>query len=339
MRAPTGVRRVYRSLRYRTSPQVCFLDLGHDVDRTILVVGTARSGTTWLAEMLNPRNRQRLIFEPFNTGRSQVVPADFIWGEYVEPGTSSPSLQASFDRILSGRVRSPWIDRFNGSRLATHRIVKCIAVTNLLPWLQERYPLLPIVYIVRHPFAVAESLSALAAREGRSRGDWHRHLSVLDEMVNRAGLLEGPLAGHPKVPAIQSSLRSGFTKSVLRWCLENFVPLRMLRPTTNLTTVTYEGLLTASPEQLRGLIPLLPESKGLDARVRRPSVTDFRQRAVVHTAEGNDRRQLMTRWTDTVSADEIEIGLGLLESFGLDHVYGASPLPRLASADLIKSAR
>ena len=50
--------------------------------------------------------------------------------------------------------------------LATRRVVKCIAGTNLAGWLRSSFPTVPIVYLVRHPFAVSSSAADLASSMG-----------------------------------------------------------------------------------------------------------------------------------------------------------------------------
>ncbi|MEI6701763.1 MAG: hypothetical protein WCL38_08425, partial [Actinomycetota bacterium] len=43
-----------------------FFDQDHDVSSTALILGSARSGTTWVAEVLAAESDTRFIMEPFD---------------------------------------------------------------------------------------------------------------------------------------------------------------------------------------------------------------------------------------------------------------------------------
>ena len=124
----------------------CYLDLGHRIGDTTLVVGTGRSGSTWLAEILNHRNEYRLVFEPFRSDRVRKA-RPFRRGHYIDPADQDHPLSRTIDSLLAGRVRSWWTDRQNRRRVATRRIVKEIRITNLLPWIRARHPALPIASV------------------------------------------------------------------------------------------------------------------------------------------------------------------------------------------------
>lgn len=112
-----------------------YLDLGHRIRDTTLVVGTGRSGSTWLAEIINHRNEYRLVFEPFRGDRVRKA-RPFRRGHFIEPSEQDHPLRATIDALVAGRVRSWWTDRHNHRRLATRRIVKEVRITNLLPWIR-----------------------------------------------------------------------------------------------------------------------------------------------------------------------------------------------------------
>src|SRR3990172_8856278 len=133
--------RVARGLRYRASKQYAYVDLGSSSASTVLVAGTQRSGTTWLAEdVLNHDNRYRMIFEPLHEFKSPVAPPGMAWAQYLAPDDGAVEFRAALDAVLRGRVRSPGTDRANHKRLARRRIIKCVSVANLLPWLRRWHP-------------------------------------------------------------------------------------------------------------------------------------------------------------------------------------------------------
>lgn len=96
-----------------------YVDLGASPGDTIVVAGTARSGTTWIGDVVAQATNSRIIFEPFLVDRQ----GDFAlsWARRLPgrtlrnyqlyiPARSGPQERrfAQADRILRGKVRSFW---------------------------------------------------------------------------------------------------------------------------------------------------------------------------------------------------------------------------------------
>jgi Sulfotransferase family len=302
--------------RRAVSPKVAFVDRNHDPARTLLVVGSARSGTTWLAEVLSDGFRGRLVFEPL---RAESVPLarPVRFGQFLDPGSGAdPTMARVLDRIMTGRVRSRWTDDYNTVRLPHCRVVKEIRATNLLPWMVRRYPRTPVVYLLRHPVPSAWSVSQLG---------WPDNLR---QFTDQGALMEGPL--EPFQTLIREALDSNdpFRRLVLRWCLENVVPIQMLEAGRT-HVVFYEqmvddprGELAKMDRYIRGFNPgpwnlKLASVENLD----KPSHTNYRQTDV---SSGPGR---LDNWRDEVPASEVEAALALVQGFGLDRIYGESTRP------------
>jgi len=238
-----------------------YLDLRHDIRDTVLVVSTGRSGSTWVAEVLNHRNEYRLVFEPFRRERVRAARA-FRIGQYIDPGEQDHPLGPPTDRILAGRVRSWWTDDQNRKRVARRRIVKEIRITNLLPWIRARHPELPIVYAVRDPVSVARSWLELGW------GDNLAELLAQEELLAQFARIDDE---------IRAVAREGdeVERLVLRWCLENAVPLGAELP--NVHRLAYERLRSAPEEELERLFAYLgTDTTGAREAVTKPSATaDF----------------------------------------------------------------
>jgi hypothetical protein len=254
----------------------CYLDLGRGVRDTTLVVSTGRSGSTWVGELVNHRNEYRVVFEPFRGDRVRKA-RPFRRGHYIDPHQQEHPLASKIDALLAGRVRSWWTDEQNRRRLARRRIVKEIRLTNLLPWIRARHPDLRIVYAVRDPVVVAQSWLELG---------WGDDLDVLlaqDElMAEFAGLRA----------SIDEIARGGdiVERHVLRWCLENAIPLTRELPDVH--RIVYEDLRREPEREIERLFAYLGEdvSGALEA-ARRPSATAGfpRVRAFVPTDEQRTR--------------------------------------------------
>ena len=250
----------------------CYLDLRHRIGDTTLVVGTGRSGSTWLAEILNHRNEYRLVFEPFRSDRVRKA-RPFRRGHYIDPADQDHPLSRTIDSLLAGRVRSWWTDRQNRRRVATRRIVKEIRITNLVPWIRARHPELAIVYVVRDPLAVARSWLELGWGDD------------LDQLLSQEHLLRQFSGSQDTIEAI-AARGEPVERHVLRWCLENAIPLRA-HAELDLHLVVYEQL-RADPESEVGRLfaYLEKDPTGAHAAVARPSATASFPRP--HTMEVTD---------------------------------------------------
>jgi hypothetical protein len=310
------------------SPSVAFVDLHRDPARSLFVIGSARSGTTWLAEMLVRLFGCRFIFEPLRT-ESVPLAAPVRFGQYLDPeARPDPEVARVLDRVAAGRVRSRWSDRLNTARLADRRLVKEIRATNLLPWMARRYPHTPLVYLLRHPVPSALSVTEL---------DWP---DKLDQLLGQPLLLDGPLAALRPVIADAASSTDRFHRFVLRWCLENFVPTEMLAPTQ--AHVVYYEHLVADPRH--ELVRLRAYLERIDPRrwampvdsatdLERPSATNYRDTDV---SAGVAR---LGGWRGEVPPAPLAAALDLVGAFGLDRLYRHSPEPRVDPDDVVRGER
>ena len=267
----------------------CYLDLGHRIDDTTLVVGTGRSGSTWVAEVVNQAEDHRLVFEPFRADR--VRRARLIRrGHYLHPSEQDDPLAGTIDALLAGRVRGWWTDRQNRCRIARRRIVKSVRATNLIPWIRARHPGLRIVYVVRDPTAVARSWLELGWGDD------------LDEVRGQPRLLERLAGARPTIEAVAAE-GEPLERHVLRWCLENAIPLRAAAE-LDVHLVEYERLRDDPEREIDRLFAYLGRDPGrAHDSARRPSATAaFPRRRVVTLGEDDLRR-----------ADEIVASFGLAD--------------------------
>lgn len=141
--------------------------LGHRVRRSLLrddgtelptlfVSGTARSGTTWLGEILARATRSRLMFEPL---APHSVPAGVRIPVFpcLRPNEQHPALEAHLRRVFDGRVRDPSIDKQPVTCRPRGRLVKSVRASFMLGWLARAFPKLVIVHVTRDPWSVVRS--------------------------------------------------------------------------------------------------------------------------------------------------------------------------------------
>ncbi len=284
------------------------VDLG-DHRNSVVLAGSGRSGTTWVAGIINHRNRYRLVFEPFHPGRVGLCES-FLRKQYLRPDDRREEYLGPAREILAGRIRDPWTDRFNTKFIARRRLIKDIRANLLLGWIRANFPGVPIVLLIRHPCAVATSRLALGWRDN------------LGETVDQEELVEDFLL--PVEAWIRGPL-DAFERHVFSWCIENYVPLRQFEP-GEIHLAFYENFLSHPEGEVGRLFAFLGE--GFDARVyralRRPS-------PLSREGEGPS----VDAWRSSVTGPQLERAVEILGLFGLDRIYGEGTMPDPSGAQAL----
>lgn len=291
-----------------------YVDLARgDHRRSVFLAGTGRSGTTWLAGLVNHDRRYRNVFEPFHPGKVEGF-RGFRSKQYLRPTDRREEFLAPARRVLSGELRSLWTDR-GGTLVARRRLVKDVRANLLLGWMAENFPGMPIVLLMRHPCAVVSSRLALGWRDN------------LAETMDQEDLVEDYL-----LPMREEILAAHdpFERHLFLWCIDNYVPLRQFPP-GGLHLCFYENLLVDPEPELRRLFAVLGQDfdgKALH-RINRPSPTSRR---------GTSSDPAVDGWRRGVTGRRLERTVEILGLFGLDRVYGEGPLPDPSGARALMAA-
>jgi hypothetical protein len=283
------------------------VSLGRADPDIIFVAGTGRSGTTWLAELLIRSSRRRLVFEPFRNDR---VPE---WShaasrQYIRPDDSSSRFLDSARRILDPTFRNEWADYYNERFLTRGRVVKDIRANLMLRWLFEQFGPFPIIFLIRHPGAVAASWR---------REEWT--LPPVNTFFEQHQLVEDHLVA---VDRALWNVDDPFGHALLTWSIETSVVLSEFEPESVLV-VFYEDLVLHPLEEWRRISDFIddPTLRPLRGQVATPSAT---------TTPGvtyESQRQRLTSWSKRLSEDDarrVRLIPGLL---GVDDLYGEDALP------------
>ena len=283
-----------------------FLDRAGDRDATGLLLGSARSGTTWLGELIDRHRDHRILFEPF---RPDAVPQmrAFSGVRYLRPDAADDRWRRPVERLLAGELRNPWVDHTSSALVARRRLLKDVRANCLAPWLAAQFPANPLVLVLRHPVAIALSRRALRWED-----------SLADYLADDA--LVADHLDDQQVDVL-NSLTDPVVRSVGQWAVETVVPLRMLGP-DQVCLVHYEQLRRDPVgEATRVVRHLGQEPDGrLEAAAGRPSRT-------VRPAEPSAAAGL--------SAGQLDGAALVLRAFGLDGVYSVGdedPQPGAAQA-------
>jgi hypothetical protein len=279
-----------------------------DVRRSILVVGTARSGTTWLSDLIASQIPSRILFEPFNPDFVSDY-SRFPYFKLIRPGTENPEFYAFAQKVFTGEIRNRWIDSQNERIISKFRLVKEIRVNLALKWLHDNFPEVPILFIMRHPCAVVLSRMELGWATDRD----------IEPFLSQPQLVEDYLG--PYLDLIRSAGNSEEKHAVI-WSVSNLVPLKQFR-SDELKVVYYENLCTQPEGELPGIFETIGYEfwSPLVDMLNQPSQTTRAGSALVAGADkiGN--------WKQKLSRSQIDNILRIVHGFGLSHLYGHSSLP------------
>ena len=300
--------RVYRRAKRFIFSRL-YADRHPDSRNSILVAGTARSGTTWVGDLIATQVNARILFEPFHPGKVKEY-RPFETYQYLRPDEEHAGLQRYAEKLFSGTIRNSWIDREVSQLRPAYRIIKAVRANMILKWLDVRFPQVPKLLVLRHPCATFLSWQRLGWDPA---GD----LNLL--LVNQTALIRDYISQKLDTVRAYTTAEEQFAAF---WCIQNLVPIRQFQAGT-LPVVFYENLCTAPADEIPRLFEMirLPFRSDVFQALEKPSTTAKKYSAVL---TGGDK---ISGWQDQLPEGQADRILNVVAYFGLDDVYDASPMP------------
>ena len=304
--------RISKKFYQKVFNRLCF-DYG-DYRQSIFLAGTGRSGTTWLAEILNYDNSYRFIFEPFHSYKVDLI-KDWNYRQYLRRNNHVTKFMNPANTILSGNIKQQWIDQYNHKLVARKRIIKDIRANLLLNWIKKNFPEIPIILLLRHPCAVASSKLKLG---------WDSHLS---DFLKQEELMDDFLS--PFKEEIKNVI-DVFEKHIFMWCIENYIPLRQFNK-GEILVVFYESLCKNPEKEVGRIFSFLGKNVSLNILqiASKPSKLSRKDSAVV---SGDNPLNL---WRKYITKKQIIRALEILSIFDLNTVYVYDDLPLLCGENVL----
>jgi len=290
-----------------------YLDRRHDARQSILVAGAARSGTTWLGELIAAQISCRVMFEPFHALYVKEYHG-FNYSQYMRPGQPNQALADFAGRVLRGEIRNRWVDGQNETLLPEYRLIKEVRANLFLRWLHDHFPQTPILFIVRHPCAVVLSRLELGFGTDRDIGFLLSQPDLVSDFLDdHLNLIRGAACDEEK--------------HAILWCVHNLVPLRQFamqdQTAGTFRVVYYENLCTNLEPEMEQIFEAIGRQGGRRAVLAdQPSATSRLGSAVV---TGSDR---ILAWKNRLAPEQIERILAVVRLFGLDGLYGEGMTPQ-----------
>jgi hypothetical protein len=295
---------------------------------TLLVVGSPRSGTTWLMELLTTLPEYTYIFEPLNPIWSpQSFTVGFRSRTFLSKSHKWPEGEQYLQKVFTGQIsnipiiNNPISDIFSGLSvqnllkyfLGTKIIVKSVNMNRMLPWIAQHFPLRGIFCIIRHPCAVIASQIRTGLCGYRpSHPPYFDIFPRMDDILEEISQMDHLDSNFTKrLPALKTQEEI----LAVTWCLDNYSILS--EPSSNKwNLVSYEKLLTDERE-IENLFFTIGE-KGIP----KSALKQYKTPSSVTTK--NDRKsiqrtgQQLLKWKNFLSEQQIERILKIVSDFGID---------------------
>lgn len=190
----------------------------------IIITGSARSGTSWLSEVIAKQNRYRMLFEPeheFNTPKGILI-AD----QWIQNFKDAPEAHSYLKQVFANKVDNDWIAQLSNRKFKVHLlpfipkkyIIKFVRANFSAKCINETFKI-PLIHIIRNPYDVLAS-------QQRVQFPWLYNLGHFKNQPNLVALVKKEF--HFDITNTASFGRIELLTT--RWCLENVVPLQVFEP-------------------------------------------------------------------------------------------------------------
>lgn len=283
-----------------------------NIKEKVWLIGDGRSGTSWLADLINFDSSYQYLFEPVHPYRNPVM-RDYGLFPFRHPDEQDVDLERVVKAIFSARVFTPDSRVAETQALCPEKLlVKDIFAHLMVKWAANKIDGLKIVVLVRHPFAVAVS------KRKFSSAIWKTDVASLYEKKDL--LIYLPDA----VSESLEQLQSFFEIQVANWSVIHSVLFQQFQEDDYLL-LFYENLCHHPERELARVMRFLgrDEQAVMKALTRIDNVSkfttkdDFRKRG----------RKNVTAWIDELSEEDLEGGMRILRQFSLDKLYDNQQLP------------
>jgi hypothetical protein len=278
------------------------------VRNTVLLSSMGRSGSTWIASLMNHAATRREIFEPFLPVRVPEANA-FEYTAYVAPANADAALVRAATNILEGRLaRQAWLDRDNKHIVSWKRLIKDIRTNLMLGWFRAQFPGMKVVLLIRNPFSVVQSFLELGW--GIEPCGQRREIDIL---LSQSALLQD----YPEIATIakEVDLADKFESLMLQWCILNYVPLQQKKH-HDFHITHYENYLQDPASELRKLYAYMEEPlhETVFTSLKKPSRTSY------------DKKNFSVQ-NNYFSPEVMRRGTQILKAFGLHEMYDSQGYP------------
>ena len=193
-------------------------------NKHVVVVGSARSGTSWLAETIAQQHRYRLLFEPEQ--ETQTKAGKLLCDKYFTNENNNAKANHYLKKVFANRVDCDWIAQSSNRKWKRHLwpfipkkfVIKFVRCNLSAKYINEHFKI-PVIHIIRNPYDVIKS-------QQRVKFPWLYDLSHFAAQDHLVDLVQQQFNFNLK----EIKKLDEVEILTLRWCLENVIPLQLEEP-------------------------------------------------------------------------------------------------------------
>lgn len=296
-----------------------------NIEDTILISGSPRSGTTWAAEIIREFPDYKMLNEPLNLDQHpDLKSAGLDWRTYISPNGDNPEVNSHLQNLLQGREPRVWKWRFKAdfplSMLWEHitrrkLVVKMIRASRMLQWVASTFPIRNMIYVIRHPCSVVASMMKY--------GNWDGYQKTIDRTNVPGGAIPHEL--YDEFENVLDSVSTRAESLAVLWSLDCHIALQNhSQGEWPWILVPYERMLTNGEQELSRLASLLGFNSVPKAARQRMRVAS---RSSSDTLEAGNAEKQLTKWRRQLDSSQVDNILRIANEFGLGF-YSRNPEPR-----------
>ncbi|WP_435412197.1 sulfotransferase domain-containing protein [Psychroserpens mesophilus] len=205
----------------------------------IVIVGTARSGTSWLSETMASQHRYRMLFEPEHD--TQTKRGHLLCDKWITTKTASKEVKRYLEQVFSNRVDCDWIAQNSNRKYKRHLwpfipkkfVIKFVRASLMAQFINETYQI-PVIHLIRNPYDVLKS-------QQKVKFPWLYDLSYFANQQSLVSVIKEEF----NFDITRYEDLSDLEKLTLRWCIENVLPLERFESyNDHVKVVRYEELFS-----------------------------------------------------------------------------------------------
>ena len=270
----------------------------YDITSTIVVAGSPRSGTTWVAEVLNTIPDSSILYEPlYLRSDPSLKEIGFKWRTFISSDSDLPGAREFIRDVLAAKILNGWtLSLVDKGHITSTKvwIVKFVRANMLLGWMVRRFPIKPPLAIVRHPCAVVASQLRMGEKH------WKNPSIDYPEFFEN----------YSQFKPVKDKVKSVEEKLALIWCIENFSVFTEPKPYPWFL-VTYEELVKDSVKKFTEIFEHFGHAISSEAikKIKKDSSTTVKDELSWHRLKS---------WQKYLNRDQAAAILDIVSQFGLD---------------------